>query len=229
MSPTWRQGTTLLSPPGAQSASGSSGRDEPALMTAAARAFSRAETKTEEGLVLPALQWPRTGSQQKGLLMTDQIQSQMLAAVVPAKGARWQLHEIPVLEPLPTQVLVKVCANGISYADVEQTRGELPGHFPRILGHEVAGDVVAVGAAVTTRKVGDRVGAPYLQAGCGRCEWCLRGRPIMCPNSQAISRQWNGGHASSPTAATEAASLAGEGHQALEGAVGTPKPREAMA
>jgi dehydrogenase len=124
---------------------------------------------------------------------------------------------------------VKVCANGISYADVEQTRGELPGHFPRILGHEVAGDVVAVGAAVTTRKVGDRVGAPYLQAGCGRCEWCLRGRPIMCPNSQAISRQWNGGHASSPTAATEAASLAGEGHQALEGAVGTPKPREAMA
>ena len=85
-------------------------------------------------------------------------------------------------ELLPTQVLVKVRASGISYADVEQTRGELPGHFPRILGHEVAGDVVAVGDAVTIRTVGDRVGVPYLQAGCGRCEWCLRGRPNMCRN-----------------------------------------------
>jgi Alcohol dehydrogenase GroES-like domain len=81
--------------------------------------------------------------------MADQIKSHMLAAVVPAKGERWQLQEVPVPELLPTQVLVKVCASGISYADVEQTRGELPGHFPRILGHEVAGDVVAVGDAVT--------------------------------------------------------------------------------
>jgi alcohol dehydrogenase len=127
--------------------------------------------------------------------MTDKIQLRMLAAVVPAKGARWQLQEVPVPKLLPTQVLVKVCASGISYTDVEQTRGELPGHFPRILGHEVAGEVVAVGDAVTTRRVGDRVGVPYLQAGCGRCEWCLRGRPIMCPNAQAISAQWNGGHA----------------------------------
>ena len=81
--------------------------------------------------------------------MADQIKSHMLAAVVPAKGERWQLQEVPVPELLPTQVLVKVCASGISYADVEQTRGELPGHFPRILGHEVAGDVLAVGDAVT--------------------------------------------------------------------------------
>jgi hypothetical protein len=57
--------------------------------------------------------------------MADQIKSHMLAAVVPAKGERWQLQEVPVPELLPTQVLVKVCASGISYADVEQTRGEL--------------------------------------------------------------------------------------------------------
>jgi alcohol dehydrogenase len=119
----------------------------------------------------------------------------MLAAVVPAKSERWPLQEGPVPKPLPTQVLVKVRASGSSDTDVEQTRGELPGHVPRILGHEVAGIVVAVGDAVTTRRVGDRVGVPYLQAGCGRCEWCLRRRPLMCPNDQAISAPWNGGHA----------------------------------
>jgi Alcohol dehydrogenase GroES-like domain len=120
--------------------------------------------------------------------MADQMKSHMLAAVVLAKGERWQLQEVPVLELLPTQVLVKVCASGISYVDVEQTQGELPGHFLRILGHEVAGDVVAVGDAVTTRTVGDRDGIPYPQAGCGQCEWCLQGRPIMCRNSLEFLR-----------------------------------------
>jgi D-arabinose 1-dehydrogenase-like Zn-dependent alcohol dehydrogenase len=49
-------------------------------------------------------------------------------------------------------------ASGICYSDVHQTLGHLPGQFPRILGHEPVGEIVAVAPDVTTRKVGDHVG-----------------------------------------------------------------------
>jgi alcohol dehydrogenase len=81
------------------------------------------------------------------------------------------------------------------YTDVHQTRGELPGQFPRTLGHEPVGEIVAVGAGVATRKVGDRVGVPWVQTSCGRCEWCLRGKPMFCADGVATGVQMAGGHA----------------------------------
>src|ERR1700745_1474664 len=106
----------------------------------------------------------------------------MQAAVVPAVGASEKVQDVPTADPGPNQVLIKIHASGLCYTDVHQTNGELPGTFPRILGHEPVGEVVAVGPDVTTRRVGDRVGVPWFQASCGRCEWCLRGRPMFCAN-----------------------------------------------
>jgi D-arabinose 1-dehydrogenase-like Zn-dependent alcohol dehydrogenase len=48
---------------------------------------------------------------------------------------------------------------------------------------------------VRTRKAGDRVGVPWIQASCGRCEWCLRGRPMFCAEQIATGAQMSGGHA----------------------------------
>src|SRR5216683_6553020 len=87
----------------------------------------------------------------------------MRAAVVPAAQSKWEIREVPKPEPGPNQVLIKIRASGICYTDVHQTEGSLPGAFPRILGHEPVGEVVAVGPGVTTRKVGDRVGVPWMQ------------------------------------------------------------------
>ncbi len=64
-------------------------------------------------------------------------------------------------------------ASGICYTDVHETLGHIPGQFPRILGHEPVGEIVAVAPDVTTRTVGDRVGTAWIQSTCGRCEWCL--------------------------------------------------------
>jgi DNA-binding beta-propeller fold protein YncE len=58
------------------------------------------------------------------------------------------LSEVPTPEPGPNQVLMKIHASGICYTDVHQTRGELPGSFPRTLGHEPVGEIVAIGQAV---------------------------------------------------------------------------------
>jgi alcohol dehydrogenase len=119
----------------------------------------------------------------------------MRAAIVPSTNSAWVLREVPTPEPGPNQVLIKIRASGMCYTDVHQTRGEIPIPFPRTLGHEPVGEIVAIGAGVTARKVGDRVGVPWVQSSCGRCEWCLRGKPMFCAGMLGTSMQLPGGHA----------------------------------
>lgn len=119
----------------------------------------------------------------------------MKAAVVPAVNSSWQIQEVAQPQPGPNQVLVKMHASGICYTDVHLTLGHFPGPFPRILGHEPVGEIVAVGSDVTTRKVGDRVGSAWIQSTCGRCEWCLRGRRMFCPYMKGTGVDVQGGHA----------------------------------
>ena len=119
----------------------------------------------------------------------------MKAAVVPAKSSSWQIQDVPQPQPGPGQVLVKMQASGICYTDVHQTLGHLPGAFPRILGHEPVGEIVAVAPDVTTRKIGDRVGSAWIQSTCGRCEWCQRGRKMFCPYLKGTGGEAQGGHA----------------------------------
>lgn len=135
----------------------------------------------------------------------------MKAAVVPAANHKWEIREIPRPEPGPNQVLIQIRASGICYTDVHQTKGELPGEFPRVLGHEPVGEIVAVGPGATTRKVGDRVGVPWLQTTCGRCEWCLRGRPMFCAQLVGTSTGTGGGHAEYMLSYADATALLPEG------------------
>src|SRR5262252_6754464 len=121
--------------------------------------------------------------------------SVMQAVVVPAVNSSWQVKEIPQPQPGSNQVLVKMHASGICYTDVHQTLGHLPGSFPRILGHEPVGEIVALAPDVTTRKVGDRVGTAWIQSTCGRCEWCQRGRKMFCPYLKGTGMDAQGGHA----------------------------------
>ena len=119
----------------------------------------------------------------------------MRAAVVTAAGGAWEMQSVPQPEPGPNQVLVKLHASGICYTDVHATLGHLPGKFPRILGHEPVGEVVALGEGVISRKIGDRVGVAWVQWTCGRCEWCFRGRKNFCAQQKATGIDLQGGHA----------------------------------
>jgi alcohol dehydrogenase len=117
----------------------------------------------------------------------------MKAAVVPAVSNPWQIKDVPQPQPGPNQVLVKMHASGICYTDVHETLGHIPGPFPRILGHEPVGEIVALAPDVTTRKVGDRVGTAWIQSTCGRCEWCQRGRRMFCPSLKGTGIEAQGG------------------------------------
>ena len=128
----------------------------------------------------------------------------MKAAVVPSANAKWEIRDIATPEPGPNQVLIRIHASGLCYTDVHQTRGDLPGPFPRTLGHEPVGEVVAVGPGVRSRRIGDRVGVPWIQTTCGRCEWCLRGRPMFCAEPLSTATEMAGGHAEYMLAFAEA-------------------------
>ena len=89
-------------------------------------------------------------------------------------------------DPAPNahEVLLRVERVGICGSDVHYYRDGRVGTFvpsrPFVIGHEVAGEVVAAGAAVERLQPGDRVAVDPSQA-CLRCAWCRRGRSNLCP------------------------------------------------
>ena len=135
----------------------------------------------------------------------------MLSSVVPSENVKWEVKEVPTPQPRANQVLLKIHASGICYTDVHITKGGLGVKFPNTIGHEPAGEIVALGAGVTTRKVGDRVGVPWLQSTCGRCEWCQRGKLFFCPNLVATGINIPGSHAEYMVAYADATQLLPDG------------------
>jgi alcohol dehydrogenase len=117
------------------------------------------------------------------------------AAVVPAIHGKWEVRDVPTPHPSANQVLIKIHASGLCYTDVQITEGSLTtAAFPRTIGHEPVGEI-EVGDGVTKRKVGDRVGVPWYQSSCGRCEWCRRGKKMFCNQPVATGVKAPGSHA----------------------------------
>ncbi len=98
----------------------------------------------------------------------------MRAAMIHGPGDL-RIDAAPRPEPLPGQALIRIRACGVCPSDVRSFTGERPSsHYPRGVGHEWAGDVVALGEGITEFAVGDRV-APDWRVICGRCYYCRRG------------------------------------------------------
>jgi alcohol dehydrogenase len=119
----------------------------------------------------------------------------MKAAVVPSVNGKWEVKEWQTPKAGPNQVVIKIQASGLCYTDVHLTHGMIPVEFPHVFGHEPVGEIVEIGPGVTSRRVGDRVGVGWVQKGCGRCEWCLRGKKELCQNPQSTGVNMSGSHA----------------------------------
>ncbi len=88
-----------------------------------------------------------------------------------------RVEEVPVPRPGPGELLMKVEASGICGSDVmEWYRRD---KVPLVLGHEVAGEVVEVGAGVERFSKGDRIAATH-HVPCNTCHYCLNGRHTVC-------------------------------------------------
>lgn len=122
----------------------------------------------------------------------------MKAVVLEEFGGPDRLVCTEVVRPAPAsnEVLVRVGCCGVCHLDLILRSGMRSRvKLPRILGHELAGEVVEVGLAVTDFVCGDRV-ASYNFQSCGECEFCLKGRPSLCRKSLGdIGQTRDGGYA----------------------------------
>ncbi|MEV4050351.1 zinc-binding alcohol dehydrogenase family protein [Amycolatopsis sp. NPDC049688] len=106
------------------------------------------------------------------------------------------LVRTPVPRPDAGELLVRVLVCGVCRTDLHVAEGDLPVHRPGVTpGHEVVGEVAALGADVTGFGEGDRVGIAWLRGTCGRCKFCLRGRENLCPDSVYTGWDADGGYA----------------------------------
>lgn len=93
------------------------------------------------------------------------------------------------------QVLVRVKVCGVCRTDLHTVEGDIrPPALPRIPGHQVVGVVEAVGEGVTTLKVGERVGVPWLYSACGQCSFCRSGAENLCPQARFTGFHVDGGY-----------------------------------
>lgn len=114
----------------------------------------------------------------------------MKAAVVNQFQEKLEVKRVDIPTPGHGEILIKMEACGVCHTDLHAAHGDWPvkPKLPVIPGHEGVGLVEQLGDGVTSLKVGDRVGVPWLFKACGECEYCLSGQETLCLD------QLNGGY-----------------------------------
>jgi len=120
----------------------------------------------------------------------------MRAAVLPAIGEKVEFYDdIDVAGPGPGEVRIQIRASGVCHSDLSGQNGTLPIPLPAVLGHEGAGEIIAVGEGVSKVAVGDHVIVAWVPP-CGHCTTCLGGQPQLCMDEfipNAVSQRFSRG------------------------------------
>lgn len=114
----------------------------------------------------------------------------------PIETGPLQLEERAVPVPGPGQARLRVSVCGVCRTDLHLAEGDLP---PRrehaVPGHEVVGTVDLLGPGCRRLQAGQRVGAAWLAASCGRCRFCLRQQENLCLDPRFTGWDVDGGYA----------------------------------
>ncbi|HZC73161.1 MAG TPA: zinc-dependent alcohol dehydrogenase [Jatrophihabitans sp.] len=122
----------------------------------------------------------------------------MRAAVVTSFTEPLVVKDVPVPEPGPGQLLVRLETSGICHTDIHAAHGDWPikPSLPFIPGHEGVGIVEGVGAGVESAEwLGARVAIPWLATSCGNCRYCIAGWETLCPKQHNTGYSVDGGYA----------------------------------
>lgn len=119
----------------------------------------------------------------------------MKAVVLPNFNAPFEVRELPIPQPGPGEVLIKVMSSGLCLTDVHIQEGILktvkPPYTP---GHELAGIVVKLGEGVDNIKIGQHM-CGWIDVVCHKCNMCKMGRANLCLNRVRIGFERDGSHA----------------------------------
>lgn len=121
----------------------------------------------------------------------------MRAMVLRAAGQALQMEQRPLSEPAAGELRLRVLACAVCRTDLHVVDGDLPlPVMPIVPGHEIVGEVEALGAGVVTHRIGDRVGVPWLGHSCGHCTFCATGHENLCDAPRFTGYHRDGGFAS---------------------------------
>jgi alcohol dehydrogenase, propanol-preferring len=119
-----------------------------------------------------------------------------VAAQGPVAGGPLRFGERPDPEPGPGEVLVRARACGVCRTDLHVVEGDLPLHRHEVVpGHEIVGEVTALGPGCERFDVGARVGIAWLRHTCGHCRFCRRGAENLCLDPRFTGWDDDGGYA----------------------------------
>ncbi|RAK84160.1 putative alcohol dehydrogenase [Aspergillus costaricaensis CBS 115574] len=116
-------------------------------------------------------------------------------AAFKSAGAPLVIEEVPMFQPGPAELLVKVEACGVCYSDTFAQNNIMGGGFPLVPGHEIIGRIAALGDNVSNWAIGQRVGGAWHGGHDGTCHACRKGWYQMCDNAIVNGETKNGGYA----------------------------------
>jgi len=124
------------------------------------------------------------------------VKAMVLREPKPAEENPLLMTDLPLPEPAPGQVRLRVRACGVCHTDLHLVEGEiaLP-KLPVVPGHQIVGQVDSLGDGVTRFALGDRVGVPWLYSTCGECDYCRRGMENLCDDARFTGQHADGGFA----------------------------------
>ncbi len=126
------------------------------------------------------------------------MKAMILEALGPLAQNPAPLRLVTIPDPLPGpgELLVRVTASGVCHTELDEIEGRAPPpSLPVILGHQVVGRVVGMGAGSSRFQNDDRVGIAWIFDACGRCLHCEEGNENLCAEFRATGRDVNGGYA----------------------------------
>jgi alcohol dehydrogenase, propanol-preferring len=124
------------------------------------------------------------------------MRAMVLSSPGPVEDGRLELLDIPVPEPGPGDVLLRVHANAVCRTDLHIVEGELSEpKLPLVPGHQIVGTVEGAGSDVHSIAIGDRVGVPWLGGVDGTCPYCRSDRENLCDHPTFTGYQRDGGYA----------------------------------
>jgi D-arabinose 1-dehydrogenase-like Zn-dependent alcohol dehydrogenase len=119
----------------------------------------------------------------------------MKAMVLHGANTPFDMIEVPDPGAGPGEAVARVitCGSGLTIQHIKA--GRTKAQFPRIIGHEITGEIVEVGPGVSNLKEGDPVTA-YYYLNCGHCRWCLANFEPLCENTKGnVGITCDGGYA----------------------------------
>jgi propanol-preferring alcohol dehydrogenase len=121
--------------------------------------------------------------------------------------------------PGPGELQVAVQATAVCRTDLQLIEGDLEARrLPIVPGHQVVGEVTAVGQGVVGWSAGDRAGVTWLAGSDGTCDYCRSGRENLCPNAMFTGWDRDGGYADALTVGADVAVRLPDGFTDIEAA-----------